>query len=71
MEQYEHLKAQSDDFKKDFSGKSILQQYLLVKDKYNLSLEEVVALTADFLIAGVDTVISFIHIEIRELYWKF
>jgi hypothetical protein len=37
--------------------KSILAEFLSRKDKYDLDLEDVVAIMTDFLIAGVDTVI--------------
>jgi hypothetical protein len=40
----------------DMSSKTILQQYLHVKDKYKLDLEDILSLVSDFIMAGVDTV---------------
>ena len=54
---YNELKTQSEVFKQDMDSKSILQQYLLTMEKYNLSFDDVVALTSDFLSGGIDTVI--------------
>ncbi len=54
---YLELEKKKDDTQAtDLSSKTILQQYWLVKDKYNLDKEDIVSLTADFIMAGVDTV---------------
>jgi hypothetical protein len=52
------LSKKNDKYKQDILSKSILEQYLIVKDKYNLTLDDIIAVVSDFLIAGVDTVIN-------------
>jgi cytochrome P450 len=51
----------------DSPSKTILQQYLLVKDKYNLDLEDILSLTSDFIMAGVDTTSTVLHFILYEL----
>ena len=53
---FEAINNRSGDAKNSYMDKTILQQYLLTMDKYGLTIADVIALTSDFLIAGVDTV---------------
>ena len=53
---YNELMSKSEEFRKDADSKTILQQYLLTMKKNNLSIDDVIALTSDFLVAGIDTV---------------
>lgn len=67
----ENLNKKSEDYKADLSSRSILQNFLLTREKYDLSMKDVVALTGDFLIAGVDTTsaaLSFILYELGRDY---
>jgi hypothetical protein len=57
-EAHDNLMNKSEEFKQDLSSKTILQQYILSMDKYNLTFNDIIALTSDFLVAGIDTVIK-------------
>lgn len=47
--------------------KSILEEFLLRKEKYDLKLEDVVSIMTDFLVAGVDTTSNSLYYMIYEL----
>jgi hypothetical protein len=53
---FKEINKNAEEFKNSSKEKTILQQYILTMDKYKLTLQDVTALTSDFLIAGVDTV---------------
>lgn len=63
----EDLNKRGDDFKADLTSKSILQNFLLTREKYGLSMDDVMALTSDFLIAGVDTTSAALSFILYEL----
>ena len=48
--------SKSEEYRQDMNSKTILQQYILTMKKHNLSFDDIIALTSDFLIAGIDTV---------------
>ena len=57
---YDSLMSKSEEFKQDLSSKTILQQYILNMEKHKLTFNDIIALTSDFLVAGIDTVRNFI-----------
>ena len=62
---------QSEESRQDLGSKTILQQYLLTMKKQNLSLDHVIALTSDFLLAGIDTVrlIKLLELLFNETFY--
>ncbi len=56
LKAYGDLMKQSEEYRQDLASKTILQQYLLTMKKQELSIDHVIALTSDFLLAGIDTV---------------
>ena len=68
---YEDLMKQSEESRQDLGSKTILQQYLLTMKKQNLSLDHVIALTSDFLLAGIDTVrlIKLLELLFNETFY--
>jgi cytochrome P450 len=63
----EDLNKKSDDFKADLTSRSIFQNFLLTREKYGLTMDDVVALTGDFVIAGVDTTSAALGFILYEL----
>jgi cytochrome P450 len=51
----------------DNGKKSILEEFLLRKEKYDLKLEDVVSIMTDFLVAGVDTTSNSLYYMLYEL----
>jgi hypothetical protein len=48
--------SKSEEYRQDINSKTILQQYILNMKKHNLLIDDIIAITTDFLIAGIDTV---------------
>lgn len=54
----EYIHNAYEDLKKNNAKQTILKEFLLRKDKHGLTTDDVVGLMTDFLMAGVDTVIT-------------